>query len=249
MTDTTDDWIRRYHPAPDSPVRLVCFPHAGGSASFYHPASRLLSPGIEVLAVQYPGRQDRRREPTIDSVTALAERLVPVLRGWADRPLAFFGHSMGAVVAFEVAVRLEPVLLFASGRRAPSTYRDERVHLRDDDGLLAEVRSLSGTETSLLDDPEMRRAMLPALRGDYRAVETYRCAPGQRVGCPIVALTGDDDPKTTLDEARRWADHTTAGFTLRTFAGGHFFLSAHLTGVLDEITTRLAPAVPTGTGR
>ena len=243
MTD--EPWIRRYHPAGGGAARLACFPHAGGSASFYHPASAALAPEIEVLAVQYPGRQDRRREPALDSVPELAERAAAALRPWTDRPLALFGHSMGALVAFEVAWRLEaaglaePLVLLASGRRAPSRYRDERVHLRDDDGVLAEVRSLGGTEAALLADPELRAMVLPALRADYTAVETYRCPPDRLLRAPVVALVGDADPKTTVDEAGAWADHTTGGCALRTFPGGHFYLSDHPTAVLDEIRTAI----------
>lgn len=121
-------WIRRYHPAPEAAERLVCFPHAGGSASFYLPVSTALSPAVDVLGVQYPGRQDRRHEPGVTSVADLADSITRALADWGDRPLTFFGHSMGAVVAFEVARRMEgagggPVRLFASGggrRPAPA---------------------------------------------------------------------------------------------------------------------------------
>ncbi|MEV0698651.1 alpha/beta fold hydrolase [Saccharopolyspora sp. NPDC050389] len=232
-------WIRRFHPAPDAGARLVALPHAGGSASFYFPLSRALAPRVEVLSVQYPGRQDRRAERCIDDIGELADRLATELRQWADRPLALFGHSMGAVVGFEVARRLEvaPIRLIASGRRAPSTYRDERVHLCDDDGLVAELRKLSGTASGVLGDEELLRMILPAVRGDYRAAETYRGVPGAKVTCPITVLIGDDDPKVTLAEAEAWREHTDAEVDLRVFPGGHFYLAEHqeeVFAVLDE---------------
>lgn len=104
----TGAWVRRFHPdGRDAAHRLICFPHAGGSASFYFPVSRALTPGVDVLAIQYPGRQDRRHEPCIDSIAALADALAEEVRPWCDRPVTFFGHSMGATLAFEVARRLE----------------------------------------------------------------------------------------------------------------------------------------------
>ncbi|WSV91468.1 MFS transporter [Streptomyces globisporus] len=164
-------WIRRYNPAPDARARLLCLPHAGGSASFYLPLSRALGPDIDVLTVQYPGRQDRRHEPCVDSIAGLADALVGEVLPWADRPLAIFGHSMGAMVGFELALRLErrgtqPLVFFASGRRAPSRKREDGdpVHRR----VIAELRALSGTDARVLDDEELLRMALPAIRSDYR---------------------------------------------------------------------------------
>ncbi|MFI8952064.1 thioesterase II family protein [Streptomyces sp. NPDC053750] len=240
----TGAWVRRFHPAPDAPHRLICFPHAGGAASFYFPVSRAMSPGVDVLAIQYPGRQDRRAEPCVDSIPALADALVDEVRPWFDRPVTFFGHSMGASLAFELASRLEAeghVLhgLFASGRRAPSTVRDERVHLRDDEGLIADITRLSGTDTQVLGDPEILRMILPAVRADYRAAETYRWTPGPRLSCPVFALTGDADPQVTLEEARAWGEHTTGSFTLEAFPGGHFFLNSQAARVMSSIKAHL----------
>jgi surfactin synthase thioesterase subunit len=234
-------WLRRYHPGPDRPVRLVCFPHAGGSASFFHPASARFADTAEVLAVQYPGRQDRRREPCIDDIAVLADRVAAVLGPLPSKPTVYFGHSMGAVLAFETAWRLGDVgHLIASGRRAPSTVRSESVHRLDDDGVIAELKLLNGTSTAVLSDDEILRMALPAIRGDYRAIETYTCPPDRTITCPITALTGDSDPKTTEAEARAWSRHTEAEFTLRVFPGGHFFLTEHLTEVNTEIATALA---------
>ncbi|MFF3226934.1 thioesterase II family protein [Nocardia suismassiliense] len=243
MVDT-DRWIRRFRPTPAPTIRLVCFPHAGGSASFYFPMSAALPETVDVLAVQYPGRQDRRTDPCVEDIGTLAERIYRAVRPWTDVPTAFFGHSMGAILAFEVAHRLERdggVLdrLFASGRRAPSRHRDERVHLGDDETVVNELRRLDGTDTALLDDEEVRRMILPAIRGDYKAIETYRCPPGRILRSPITALVGDDDEKTTLDEAHDWARHTTAAFDLCVFPGGHFYLIEQREAVLDRIARQL----------
>jgi surfactin synthase thioesterase subunit len=200
--------------------------------------SRALAPAIDVLAVQYPGRQDRWTEPLVDSVEGLADLLVPLLDSYLDRPLRIFGHSLGASVGFEVARRLEargvvPEALFVSGRRAPSRDRDETVHLLDDAGLLAEIRSMNGTDAAVFDDPELVAMMLPTLRSDYRAAETYRYRPGPPLTCPVHALTGDADPRVTVEEAGAWEEHTSGKFTLTTFSGGHFYLLDHLPAIFN----------------
>ncbi|AXB47497.1 thioesterase II family protein [Amycolatopsis albispora] len=241
---TAEDWVRRFHPAPAAPHRLLCLPHAGGSASYFFPVSRSLSPGIEVLAVQYPGRQDRRAEPLIDSIEVLADQVTDAIDGFTDKPLAIFGHSMGATLGFEVARRLEKrgvvsAALFASGRRAPSRHRDERFHEGSDDELLANVRSLAGTDQALLGDDEIVRMVLPAIRADYRAAETYRYPEGPDLSCPIFAMVGDNDPKATVDEASSWERHTSGPFELKVFPGGHFYLNEHSPAILDTIATHL----------
>jgi pyochelin biosynthetic protein PchC len=238
------EWVRRFHPAADPRARLVCFPHAGGSASYFFAVSRAMGPSVEVLCLQYPGRQDRRFEPCLDTVEAYADHITAALLPWTDLPLVFFGHSLGATIAFETARRLqsagvEVTGLFASGRRGPTAERDERVHERPDDGLLAEVRRLSGTDGTVLDDHEIVRMILPALRADYRAAETYRHTPGQLLRCPVTVLVGDCDPKVSVDEAQDWAAHTTGHFDLKVFAGGHFFLQEHQQQILAVISEHL----------
>jgi pyochelin biosynthetic protein PchC len=240
-------WLRRFHPAPSAAARLVCFPHAGGAASYFHPVSASLPTSLEVLAVQYPGRQDRHAEPLVDDLFELADRLAGVLAAEVAGPVAFFGHSMGASLAFEVARRLEArgtrlLGLFVSGRRAPSVVRDERTHEKSDDGLLADVKELSGTDARVLENEELVRMMLPTLRNDYKAAERYRYRPGPDVSCPIFALIGDSDPKVTEADAREWAARTSGGFELTTFPGGHFYLNDHRAAVnrllVDRLTAR-----------
>ncbi|WP_406299258.1 alpha/beta fold hydrolase [Embleya sp. NBC_00888] len=245
----SDAWIRRFHPAAKPLPRLVALPHAGGSASFWFPLSAALEGRAEVLGVQYPGRQDRRAEPLIDDIDTLADRITAALDPWLDErsPLILFGHSMGAILGYEVARRLRvpPAALIASGRRAPDRGRDERLHLLDDAGLAAELRSMSGTDASILADEEVLRMVLPALRADYRAIETYKCASANPLECPITVLIGDSDPKVTLDEAMSWREHTIGTFALHTFAGGHFYLTDHQAAV----TARIAAAISAVTGR
>jgi pyochelin biosynthesis protein PchC len=265
VTTTTaewDTWIRRLRPTGAAPARppaaepdvsLVCLPHAGGSASSYFPLAAAMPDPVEVLAVQYPGRQDRRADPPLEDLSVLADQVaaaVAAFAGATGRRLALFGHSMGAVLGYEVAARLEagggpaPEVLFASGRRAPSRSRprEDDVHRRGDAGIVAEMRTLRGTDPRLLADAELVAMVLPAVRADYRAIETYRHSPGGRVRCPVVVLTGDADPHTTLDEAHAWGEHTTAGCTVRVFPGGHFFLADVLPDVVRAVTGVLLPA-------
>ncbi|GAA0273201.1 alpha/beta fold hydrolase [Streptomyces polychromogenes] len=248
MTDSSfpeDLWLRNFHPTPGAPVRLACFPHAGGSASFYFPMAHALSPDADVLAVQYPGRQDRRSEPVVTDITVLADHVADRLAAGADgRPLALFGHSMGSLVAFEVADRLQaagtPVsALIVSGRRAPHLHRPDDIRNRSDDGVVAELRELSGTDAGLLGDEEIIRMILPAVRGDYQAVETYLRATPARLTCPVLALVGDSDPRVAIDDVRGWADHTTAGFDLRILPGGHFYLVPERAAVEEAVRERL----------
>jgi len=244
MTIEESAWLRRFGPKSEAMARLVCLPHAGGSATFYLPVSRQLSPDIDVVAIQYPGRQDRRSEPGIADIDELADRVYQEIRPLTEQPLYLFGHSMGAVIGFEVARRLEAdgialAALFVSGRRAPSCHRDERAHLLDDAGLVDEIRKLAGTEGALLDDPELTYMILPAIRNDYRAVENYRWRPGPKLNCPVFAFIGDSDPKSTTDEASAWREHTSGPFELHVFPGGHFYLNDCAPKLIDMIRKRI----------
>ncbi|WP_414937786.1 thioesterase II family protein [Amycolatopsis sp. cmx-11-51] len=236
-------WTRCFYRAPAAETRLVAFPHAGGSASAYRPLSGALSPTVEVHTVQYPGRQDRLGEPVIDDLHVLSERLVDIVAE-LPKPFALFGHSMGAIVAFEVARRLEarglvPAALFLSARRGPDIHKEQAHHLADDATFLAEVSRLGGTDPTIFDDPDIRALALPSLRGDYKAVETYRYRPGPDVTCPIVALAGNADPVLDVPDVENWAEHTTGSFEKEIFEGGHFFLDDNRDAVVARILGKL----------
>nr|WP_157528776.1 alpha/beta fold hydrolase [Kibdelosporangium sp. MJ126-NF4]CEL20451.1 putative thioesterase [Kibdelosporangium sp. MJ126-NF4]CTQ97676.1 putative thioesterase [Kibdelosporangium sp. MJ126-NF4] len=242
MTD--DRWIRRFVQSPQAAARLVCLPHAGGSASYYLPLAKALAPKVDVLAIQYPGRQDRRTEPCLTSCQEMADGALAALRPYLDKPITVFGHSMGASVAFELTRRLEdagvrPTALFASARRAPSLARDEAVHLLSDKELIAEVKLLGGAGSHLLDDEDIQAMVLPSIRGDYQAAETYRWTPGPKLTTPVFGFVGDADPKVEVDEVRVWEEHTSGGFELRVFPGDHFYIDTNSDAVITAIAEHI----------
>lgn len=220
-------WLHRIGRSAAGPT-LVLFPHAGGSANFYQRFS--LANGFgQILAVQYPGHGERLKEPLVASIPELAEMIEPVLSHAVEHPLVLFGHSFGALVAFEVALRLEkqgtpPVALFASGRRAPSRRRAElKTRFADPDSLVEHLVALGGTDDRITRDPEMLEMVQPILQNDYNATIDYFPGPATAVDVPLFCALGREDPEVTLNEGRSWADHTLAGFRIRVFNGRHFY--------------------------
>ncbi|MFI2511107.1 thioesterase II family protein [Streptomyces sp. NPDC018972] len=237
-------WIRKLSTPENPRARLICFPHAGGSANFYFQFARGFD-DFEVHGVQYPGRQDRRREPFRKTVQELADEIAGLMGDWNDLPVVLLGNSMGALVAFEVAFRLEnmgvaPLSLFACGRVGPMLGKDEETHLKDDDVFLREMALLGGMGSELLQDEEIIDLVLPPMRADYRIAETYRCSPGTRLSVPIHVHIGKDDPKVTEEQAAEWKHSTTGEFTLDTHEGGHFFFTDNG----DDLTRTISRSVP-----
>lgn len=232
-------WLRRFGPPVDHRARLVCFPHAGAAADSYLDLSRALAPDVDVHAVQYPGRQDRRDEEPLGTAGEIADEVAIVLGSSDGGPFALFGHSMGALVAYETARRLErqpgprPQRLFVSGQSAPRVH-ERRTDLPDDDGLLDELRRL-GTSETVLADGALLAMSLPVLRADYRVLRSYAWAPGPPLRVGITALCGDADPLTTTDDSARWLQHSVLPGRTRIFRGGHFYLGEHVAEVARAV--------------
>jgi surfactin synthase thioesterase subunit len=203
-----------------------------------------LSPQVEVLAIQYPGRQERFLEKPMERIHELADAVFNALLPWCDRPFALFGHSMGAVVAFEVALRLQdrgvsPLSVFLSGARAPSRRPARKVHLFDEGDLIAELRRMGGTDPELLADKDLQAMILPIARADIKALETYICAAGATLDCPIWAFVGAADAEAPIEDASAWREYTTSDFTLKVFPGGHFYLDTCRQDVLATVSAVL----------
>lgn len=241
-------WLRRFHGEHPGAPRLVCMAHAGGAASTYFTLSQVLAPEVEVVVVQYPGRQERRSEPFITEIAALAECVADAVDDLNDAPLALFGHSMGAAVAYEAARILDHgrsgalAGLFASGRRAPSVVRPERVRSLDDEDLIADLRLLNGTPASFLDKPELRDMIMPAIRNDYGAIMRYEPEPGPPLGCPVIAVVGRDDAQAEVSEVEPWREVTTGPFELHVVEGGHFYLASSPDAAAAVVRQALTPA-------
>jgi pyochelin biosynthetic protein PchC len=251
----TSAWLRRWPMRPSARLQLVCFPHAGGSASAFRGWSGLLPPTVELVAVQYPGREDRFGEPLVDDMDALVAGVAGALTSVLDRPHVLFGHSMGSAVAYETALELRrrgvPGLrrLVASGREAPTRNRGGGVHRGDDDALCAELTRLGGTAAEVLADADLRRAVLGYVRNDYRLIETYTPRPAAPLGCPVTVFTGTQDPELPVAEAEAWAPLGDGRVDVESFPGGHFYLGAQRGAVVAALLRRMDPALvgPAGT--
>ncbi|MFE1248722.1 thioesterase II family protein [Streptomyces sp. NPDC058766] len=241
-------WFRRFTIPGNGPL-LVCFPHAGGSATVYRNLAQALPAEFDVVCVQYPGRQDRYLEAPFTDLTLLAEaaaeELARVLDADPGRPYALFGHSMGSLVAFETARLLArgpqrgPQRLFLSGRGAPDAHSTAHFGRYDDDDVLAEVRGLGGTDQSMLDAPDIMEMALPALRADYRALGRYEWREGEPLTAAMTVLVGDSDPMVTVEEAGTWRAHSRGDVTVKVFPGGHFYLFDHLRDIAETVTEGL----------
>jgi medium-chain acyl-[acyl-carrier-protein] hydrolase len=233
------------------PVQLFSLPHAGGISSLYEAWRPLLAPTIELVPIELPGRGRRLSERPLRSLERLTEDLTAGILLSLHPPFAFFGHSMGAVLAFECARTLsvahgyDPLVLFASGHRAPQlSPRDGRqIHGLDDASFLAWARELSGGLNDALEHAELRDLFLPVLRTDLTAMETYVYRPGRPLACDIVALGGIDDPYVSEAELAAWAEQTTGDFHMQLFPGNHFFIHHKADQVTAEIARRSADKV------
>lgn len=209
--------------------RLICFPHAGAGAAAYADWAEFLPPEIELVAVQLPGRQNRiAEEPFADTaplITVLTHALRPVL----DGSVAFFGHSGGAALAYEVAKALHkrgrrgPRQLFLSARPAPDVTGIRQLHELSEDEFRAEVVSLGGIDPEIADDEDVMGSLLPLLRADFGLWERHRPTEGPPLDCPITVLCGESDPRAPLDTVDRWRAYTNARFSTRIYPGGHFY--------------------------
>ena len=241
----TTRWISGVTPSAgqSNAIRLFCFPHAGGGASVFRPWMTELAPDINVYPVQLPGREGHWREPPLTRISALVPALSEALRPFLQPPYAFFGHSMGAFVAFELARQLRrenrqvPAALIVSAARAPQIPDpDPPVHTLPAQQLLENLKRLDGIPQELLEHPDLVAVLLPAMRADLAICETYEYRDELPFKCPISIYGGEHDYKVPLEHLIPWRVHTSGEFRLRVFPGDHFF---HLKQARTAVTRAL----------
>ena len=243
-TTTSNSWISCYNPRRETRLRLFCFPYAGAGALIFRNWSDGMPADVEVCPVQLPGHGTRLIERPFTRLTLLVEALAPALAPLLDRPFAFFGHSLGALIGFELArlIRrqygVHPFRVFVSGGRAPQIpHLDRSIHALPDKEFLAELRRLNGTPRELLDHEELMEVMLPILRADFAMYETYLYSAEPPLDCPISAFGGLQDRRVSISDLEAWRTQTSATFSLRMFPGDHFFLKQPL--LLQALTQEL----------
>jgi medium-chain acyl-[acyl-carrier-protein] hydrolase len=227
-------------------LRLFCFPYAGGGASIYTSWPRSLPADVEVCAVQPPGREQRIAEAPFSHVDPLVESAAEALAPFLDVPFAFFGHSKGALVGFELIRRLRrdglplPLAFFPSGRRAPHLPARERpIHALPEDEFRDGLRRLGGTPEVLLEHPELMELFSPLLRADFAVSETYTPREEPPLEMPIAAFGGVRDEDVLPADVEAWGRYTTGAFATHMFPGDHFFIRHDQEAVLAELSREL----------
>jgi medium-chain acyl-[acyl-carrier-protein] hydrolase len=235
-------WCHVRSPNPTAELRLLCFPYAGGGASVFSGWARSLPPHVELCAVQMPGREERIGDHYIIEWEEVVERLAQELSQYLDRPFAIFGHSLGAILAFEFIRHLRAEQryrcshLFVSGRRAPHLPPDDPpTYDLPDTEFVEELRRLAGTPGEVLERPELMEVLLPLLRADFRLSETYVFKEGPPLDLPITVYGGMDDKEVSVSELEAWQLHTNMGFQRVMFPGGHFFVTQHRSVLLSQL--------------
>ncbi len=241
-------WLTFYPRLKNPRLRLFCVPYAGGGASVFRKWPETFSNyGIEVCAVQPPGRESRISERPFNSLADLVSTLATELTHWCEVPFALFGHSMGALTCFELARTLRsagkqlPEHLFVSGARAPHLPRvEQELHLKTDNEFIYHIANrYQGLPQAVLADRELIKVFLPILRSDFTAFETYEYRESDPLGVPITAFGGSNDSLVRLAELEGWRQQTARHFTLKLFHGDHFFLNSARGELIASILAEL----------
>lgn len=226
---------------------LVCFPFAGGGAGFFRAWKDETRDFAAIVPVQLPGREEAYTDPPFTDVVTAVQYVLPQILGSVREYQAYslFGHSLGAVLAYEAAWQLTtlggpvPEHLFVSGSPGPRTGRSQRATGLDDDGFIARVEQFAGYQHEALNDPELREILLPLLRADVEMHENYRPPARRPLAVPVTSLRGAGDGLVSAEETRQWDAVTTGPFSYREVPGSHMYLADDEAPLLDAITGRL----------
>jgi medium-chain acyl-[acyl-carrier-protein] hydrolase len=245
-TQTLNSYIRIPKPNPQASVRLFCFPYAGGSSLIFRTWSNSLPNTVEVCAIELPGRGMQIRSAPFTNLENLVSAIAPVLLPYLDKPFAFFGHSMGGLISFEITRLLLrkhsiiPIHLFVSARRAPQIASSSPpIHTLSEPEFILELRRLNGTPQAVLENTELMQLLIPTLRADFAVLETYTYSPLSPLDCPITVFGGLQDSEVSYNELQAWKEQTNAKFSLHMFEGDHFFVHSAQSLLLQFLSQKL----------
>ncbi|HEY9801064.1 MAG TPA: thioesterase II family protein [Leptolyngbyaceae cyanobacterium] len=241
-----NSWVICPRPNPQANLRLFCFPYAGGSSFIYRTWTDSLPTSVEVCAIELPGRGKQIMLPPYSRMGQLVDAIATVIHPYLDQPFAFFGHSMGGLVSFELARLLRkkydisPVHLFISGRRPPHIPDPKPpIHNLPEPNFIEEIRHFNGTPPAVLENAELMELFVPILRADFAVLETYIYHPQPLLDCPITVFGGLQDARVDCDLLQAWQEHTKADFNLHILPGDHFFLHSAQSLLLEQLAKYL----------
>lgn len=241
-----ESWVTFPEPNPKASLRLFCFPYAGGKAMSFRGWEKSLFNTVEVCPIELPGRGTRLMEEPFTDFSQLIPSITQALLPYLDKPFAFFGHSMGAIVSFEVTrllrkkYRLTPEHLFVSGRNAPQVPIEVKpIHNLSEPEFLEELRRLNGTPEEVLENVELMQLLMPMLRADFALIENYIYTPELPLNFPITAFGGQQDYKISSNSLQAWLEQTTAKFSMQMFPGDHFFIHSAQQLLLQALSQKL----------
>ena len=236
---SANKWFVSTRTNENAELRLFLFPYAGGGPPAFAAWDEEFDSRIETVIVHYPGRGSRFREQPIKRIDILVENLFQAIQPYLDKPFAFFGHSLGSLIAFELAKLVQPQVLFVSGCIAPHLPNPRSMihHLPNPD-FIKSLKEFNGIPNEVASNSELMELLIPMLRADFEAFETYRTNSHQ-LPCPIVGFGGLDDPSTSREQLDGWSAHTSANFRSQYFSGDHFFINANKKDIIAAITSEI----------
>ena len=245
-TQRFDSWVTCPKPNPEASLRLFCFPYAGGSSLIFRTWVNSLPRSVEVCPVELPGRGTQMKLPLFTRMEPLVKAIAPILLPYLDKPFAFFGHSMGGLLSFELARQLRteysisPVHLFVSGRRAPQMPSPKPpIHALPETQFKEELQRLNGTPSSVLQNNELMQLLIPILRADFAVLETYIYKNEPPLECSITAFGGLQDQEVSVEELEGWREQSKGSYKLQMFPGDHFFIQSSQALLLQMLAKHL----------
>ena len=242
----SNNWFVTFKPKKDALIRLFCFHYGGGSASIFRQWSKDVIQEVELVAIQLPGREERYNEPLLNNISQVIDNLLLHFNKYTDKPFILFGHSIGALIAFEFArtlrqrKMLQPKHLIVSGTKAPQVpLKKQHIHKLPKKQFIEELKKYNGIPDYIIEDEELISIFIPIIKADFSISETYNYSNKKPLSCPITALGGSNDNTFDADDLIKWQEQTSNAFIHQFLPGDHFFINTSYTEIINIINQSL----------